>query len=174
MVGYSEPGSDHEQHPHPKEERIIGGTPYEVVKILATERMGIGIFSPKDIPSIEEALVTKGFVPTGEAPRTSEVSTKEYENPGTLHRHGEDGIIVHQTSEGEGKANFYWPEGDLQRYSPDFDFDPEIDEVVASATDVRINPGVVVMFPTNTWHQFGTDPHNRRVSKFRTYTSNHE
>jgi len=168
---------DFERTPRPeqqKEQRIISGSPREVVSTLVKERIGIGLFTPEDVSKIEQALAEEGFTTAAGAPGTSTVAAGEKEKLGSLHRHGDDGIIVHQTSEGEGKANFYWPVADRQGYSPDFYFDPEVDEVAASATGIKIAPDVVVLFPTNTWHQFGAAPHSHRVSTFRTFVQTHE
>jgi len=167
MTEQTQHGSSGEQNSPSGEEGIVSGTPREILETLIEKRVGVGILAPTDLPEIERALADAGFDASDGPPGSSSVSAGDEVRPGTVHRHGDGGIIVHQTITGSGPANFYWPKADIKGYDEGFYFDPNEDEVVASATGVRINPQVVVMFPTSTWHQFGADPNTKRESTFR-------
>jgi len=137
--------------------------------LLQLAERGIGAFSydRQQLDIIEKALSRIGFahLDTGTSTIVGGVSGSK----GTLHRHGTDGIIVHQTGRGNGLANFYWPAQDFGDYIPGFIFDPRTDRLLDSRLSVEVNPDQIVIFPTGTWHQFGASPGQTRTSTFETW-----
>ena len=169
MAEEVQPSAVQESADSAEQQAVVQGSPEEVVAELIKNKVGIGLFKPEDLPQIDKALAEAGFELTGRPPGVSQMGGGDTGRAGTLHRHGDGAIIVHQTLEGSGPANFYWPKRDLGGFEDNFEFNPDEDEVVASATGIVINPDIVVVFPSSTWHQFGADPHSDRHSEFRTF-----
>ena len=133
---------------------------------------GIGVleFRSSDLPSIEDSLTKLGFEHLDGFTGISTVGGGSRGRSGDLHRHGDGPIIVHETLEGRGLANFYWPEYDFDGYVRDYTFDPKYDPLIAQAHGVELSPGSVIVFPASTWHQFGANAGERRKSIFDTWT----
>ena len=148
---------------------IYEGEAHEILGKVAFTRIGVALFPKKDLEIVAAKLGSIGFMPVAQA-GSSKVTAGEAGAQGELHRHDEHSVIVHQTSQGVGSANFHWPVADDHGFDPDFVLDLRRDVVHLSATAVPVNPDTIIVFPGNTWHQFNTDSNQTRVSAFRHYT----
>lgn len=150
----------------------VGVYPYrpeETIGKLIVSRVGIGVYSQDDLEEITAGLEGQGFVRDGDPPNRSISRGDATARPGELHRHDDISVIVHQTETGTGTANYFWAVDDADGYDPYFELDPAIDPIRLSAEGVELKPGRVIVFPANTWHQFGVNPNQTRQSHWKHY-----
>lgn len=150
-----------------------GLQPWEALGRLASSRVGLAIFSTQDLEIVAAELGYAGYLPNT-SPGTSTVGSNPNASLGSirygeLHRHDDESIILHRTLEGSGAANFYWPKADDQELDPGFEFNPNLDEIHLSARNVPLGTEQFIVFPANTWHEFGTTAGIGRRSQFRHY-----
>ena len=150
-----------ESQPSSPESLVHTGDIDTVLDGLIDNPIGIGLFTEKDIDNLQSTLQQRGFTHR-DIPSRSTVSAGSRGSDGELHRHGVGQLIVHRTLEGDGIAHFYWPDQDL------WEFPYEVD-LTDKMTEVECVPGTVILFCSQTWHQFGTNTGQHRVAEFMHY-----
>lgn len=145
---------------------VYSGEPRDSLGRLVVSRIGIAIFPAQNLEIVAAELGFMGYIPNSRLGRSvvSGEGSKTDVSYGELHRHDDVSVIVHRTPVGSGLANFYWPT------DPDTSYlDHESESLELSAVDVRLNQDTIIVFPANTWHEFGTDAGVTRNSQFRHY-----
>lgn len=150
----------------------VGVYPYrpgETIGKLIVSRVGIGVYDQADLEEITAGLEEQGFIKDEDPPNRSNSRGADVARPGEIHRHDDVSVIVHETDIGTGTANFFWAVDDVDGYDPYFEFDPAIDPIRLSAEGIELKPKRVIVFPANTWHQFGVNPNQTRKSHWKHY-----
>ncbi|HEY4963905.1 MAG TPA: hypothetical protein VIH90_04380 [Candidatus Saccharimonadales bacterium] len=151
-----------ESQPSSPERLIHTGDIDTVLDGLIETPIGVGLFTEEDADKLQSALEQRGFTHR-DIYSSSNVSAGSRESVGELHRHGVGQLIVHRTVSGEGLAHFYWPDQDVMDF-------PYEEDLTGKMIEVECAPGTVIVFPSQSWHQFDTRAEQHRVAKFMHYS----